>query len=350
MSDKKEFSPRAWFFTLFGFEESVESVRKNLQIVEKPDHFEMTSKINNITYNAGKFLVRSISSFTNLEPRGGGKLHLIHGHGGYNKIPPIIDILSMQSIPEWNGATYLAASNFNCLEFTGPSQNPSMGVTRYYSDHTQGPYCALATGPATVLRNYRYPAVNLLENTPIPVQNGYAMITKSDSDRLFSKGTQWCDPKNFRVGVHRNCQVTTTRSEMGFKRAPKNVIAHHVYAAALNFGGTCVRNEATLKISETLLSAEYKCAILAAWENSVLFPNLPGSKKLSLTFLGGGVFRNPKNLICRSIGKNEDVIIESGLDVYLVCFNDVDFGVAQQELGEIVKKTGGSVIEVDKKK
>lgn len=103
-----------------------------------------------------------------------------------------------------------------------------------------------------------------------------------------------------------------------------------------------------MKIAESLLAAEYRCAVLAAWENSLLFPYLPGSKKLSLTFLGGGVFRNPKKLICKSIAKNEDVIFESGLDVYLVCFNDTEFNVAQEELGHIVKKTGGSIVEVKK--
>lgn len=227
MNEKNEFSPRSWFSTLFGFEESVESVKKNIDIKEEQDHFTMISKVNHKTYNAGKFLICSTSSFTNLSARHDGKLHLIHGHGSLHKLSPIVDILSMQSIPDWNGATYLAASNFNCLEFTGPTQNPSMGVTRYYSDHTQGPYCALATGAATVLRNYKYGNVNLLEKTPIQVQNGYAMIDKNESDRLFSESEKWLHEKNFQVGVHRNCQVTTTRCGLGFKLAKENVIAHH---------------------------------------------------------------------------------------------------------------------------
>ena len=49
------------------------------------------------------------------------------------------------------------ASQFNCLEFVGPSVVPEDGVTGYADDRTQGPACSVACGPATVYRNYYAP-------------------------------------------------------------------------------------------------------------------------------------------------------------------------------------------------
>ena len=42
---------------------------------------------------------------------------------------------------EFPGATFQVASQFNCLEFVGPSVTPEDGVTGYAWDKTQGPCC-----------------------------------------------------------------------------------------------------------------------------------------------------------------------------------------------------------------
>src|SRR3954451_18554000 len=48
---------------------------------------------------------------------------------------------------------------------TGPNINPEHGVTRYQTDHTQGPACAIAAGAATIYRNYFAPLGNSLGQT-----------------------------------------------------------------------------------------------------------------------------------------------------------------------------------------
>ena len=63
----------------------------------------------------------------------------------------------MHADPELEGALFQVASQFNLLEMTGPSVTPEDGVTRYSSDHTQGPACAIAAGAATIYRNYFAP-------------------------------------------------------------------------------------------------------------------------------------------------------------------------------------------------
>ena len=58
------------------------------------------------------------------------------------------------ALPENRWATFQVASQFNCLEFVGPSVVPEDGITGYVMDRTQGPACSIACGPATAYRNY----------------------------------------------------------------------------------------------------------------------------------------------------------------------------------------------------
>ncbi len=60
----------------------------------------------------------------------------------------------MHGRPEYSGALFQVASQFNLLKMIGPSVTPEDGVTRYESDRTQGPACAIAAGAATIYGNY----------------------------------------------------------------------------------------------------------------------------------------------------------------------------------------------------
>lgn len=369
MSVTKVFSMKTWFKELFGFEESVKSVYENLETVEYPDHVEIKSKVNKNVFNAGNFQIRSSdrSTYELKKKDRKGTLNIIKGNGQRSKHFELIDILTMQSLPKWNGATYLAASNFNCLEFVSSYQTAKEGVTSYYTDSTQGPYAALACGPAIVYRNYFFKhdgvegqldkEVNILSETPINVKHGYAQI-KDDRDFKEIKNESgkkidpwdynWSNPKIWQVGVHRNCEVVMTRGPgRTFATAPPKQIAHHVYAAAFNFCGDVSSTAFTQSVTQDLLQAEYRATILAAWENSQLFPNLPGSNKLSLTLLGGGVFNNPYELICEAISANVDLIVESGLDVYITCFSQNTFDEIKNYLMDCVKSTNGKVYDTN---
>jgi len=351
-----------WFQNVFGFTESVKSVKDNISCTKSGDNWTITSKANNATYNAGNFQIRSASSFKignnpgELPPRGNGTLNIIHGHGRSSKKFEIVDILLMESFEPFNGATFLAASNFNALEFVSQYQTASDGISGYHNDMTQGPYAALAAPPAILFRNYFVPhdgfygqvakPINLLERTPIEVQNGYPLI--NSTEELESLQFDWENPDNWPVAVHRNCQVVLTRDVRGFKIVPEssNKIVHQVYAAAFNFYGTVIQNEFTMKLSEHLLTNEYKATILAAWENSVLYPGRPGSNKLFLTLLGGGVFGNPHRMILNSILNNLELIKQSGLEVYICCYSDNSFRSCGIVL-DAVRETGGKVVDSD---
>ena len=61
--------------------------------------------------------------------------------------------------------------------------------------------------------------------------------------------------------------------------------------------------------------------------------------------LGGGVFGNDIDLIADAIGSNINIIKDSGLDVYVVCFSDSLFTEVNHVLGKHVKSTKGSIID-----
>lgn len=378
--EEESFDPSEWFEKIFGFSESVDKVKENFDVTKNDDFVELTSKVNNKKFNAGHFEIKSSdrSDYNLSISSNQGRLHLIHGYGMRSACRELIDILDMQSLKKWDGATYLVASNFNCLEFVSSEQTASEGVTFYYADCTQGPYAALACCPSIVYRNYFVDQdaksgqiinekvdddqiksgqvirgqidkeINLLEKTKIPVVHGYAIINE-DSD-LNDYKTVENSPKIWQVGIHRNCQVVIKRGENGtFSLAPSNRIANHVYAAAFNFQSDVEMTDLTKKVATDLLTGEYRAAILAAWENSALFADRAGAKKLSLTLLGGGVFGNPIEIICDAIKSNVDLIKESGLDVYVACFDNGTFYKVHKNLGKSVQETGGKIYDANDK-
>lgn len=351
--ENEVFSKKKWFEAIFGFEENARYMKQCIEIIEYDDHVELKSKINSKTYNAGMFHIRSSSRncYKLAKKDKQGTLNIIKGYGQYSKHFELVDILSMQSLSKWNGATYLIASNFNCLEFTNSNQTAADGVTNYYEYDTQGSNAALSCCPALVYRNYFkniYKEINLLEKTPIWVLHGFATIP-NDKYLMKSNSTfNWDNPNVWQVGVHSNCEVVITRgNDSSYREATKNQIANHVYASAFNFRRNVKLTYLTKEIAKKLLTAEYRAAILSAWENSIKYAGLEGSNKLSLTLLGGGVFGNPYKIICDAIRDNIELIVESGLDVYITCFREDDFLEIEEFIINDVYGTNGRVIDTN---
>jgi hypothetical protein len=74
------------------------------------------------------------------------------------------------------------------------------------------------------------------------------------------------------------------------------------------------------------------------------YPGRSGSKKLVLSQIGGGVFRNPSEIILNAIASCQDLIVKSGLEVYLVCYSESSFEPALERLQPMMEATGGRVI------
>lgn len=345
-----------WFFHHVGFKETVESVYKNLKLTQSDGFDEITSLINGKKYRCGKFSLRTVDSF-NPQSRNNGKFHIIRGNGAKSSKFELIDVLKMQNLPEFKGATFQAASNFNCLELASHLASPANGVNSYATDLTQGPAISIASFGALMYRNYfvqhdgaigqTKKDLNLLDSTPIKVVRGKAMIMEEEEFKRLEK-FDFENEKNYKIGVHENVQITTNRvNGFTYTDSEPGQFVHQVFCSSFALGDYVKKDERIIPILKNLLKTEYKATILAAHENSLKYPGFLGSNKCVLTALGMGFFCNPPPIVCEAIKSTKEVIKRSGLDVYLVCFaddNKTGFGAVYPHLKDLVAETGGEII------
>jgi hypothetical protein len=134
-----------WFERLTGFRETeYYETRSKLKV----EGTQLRSMVNGKSYCIGTLELVSLQTLRDRVAAGSGlpgrlKVSLVHGN-----------VRKMHQQPENAGALFQVASQFNLLEMMSPSVTPEQGVTRYESDPTQGPACAVAAGAATIYRNY----------------------------------------------------------------------------------------------------------------------------------------------------------------------------------------------------
>jgi hypothetical protein len=111
-------------------------------------------------------------------------------------------------------------------------------------------------------------------------------------------------------------------------------------------GWKVVTDKATHEITRHMLYSEYCSTILAEWDHFQRFPTRAGSRKLYLTLFGRCVHRNPMEIIAEAIARNMDVIRDSGLDMFVVCFQSIEFDAVYLYLKEAIESTGGRLVDV----
>ena len=271
------------------------------------------------------------------------------------------DVAILHGALEYAGAVFQAASQFNCLEFYSPTSIPEMGVAIYANDPTQGPACAIACAPGTIVRNYfafegKYAQtkdrqINTLrdlikylteqtweaERILVDVKNGY---TDSDEGRLEKIARTIRDMTDevrdihmgqLMVGVQKDTQVTCTKTktengapwhEVQSEPADPPLLVTQVYASALAIAYTSayyVLTKGWPKTSQTpevqsqldaieelweplarlVLDAAYEATLHAAVIHA--WPDASGRRKVVLTALGGGVLANRREWIASAI-------------------------------------------------
>jgi len=134
-----------WFEKLTGFKESdYASTRARFSV----ENGRLTSLVNGKSYRTGELELTKLSELRN-------RVELGHAKAGRIRVSLVSgDVRTMHLSPEFAGALFQVASQFNLLEMVGPNRTPEDGVTIYQSDATQGPACAIAAGAATIYRNY----------------------------------------------------------------------------------------------------------------------------------------------------------------------------------------------------
>ena len=124
-----------WFHRLTGFAEADHATTRAKLAVEGA---ELVSRVNGRRYGISTLKLPSLGELRERvaavsRPASPPRLAIVTG-----------DVRAMHRNPTHAGATFQVASQFNLLEMTGPEVTPEHGVTRYASDPTQGPACAIA--------------------------------------------------------------------------------------------------------------------------------------------------------------------------------------------------------------
>jgi hypothetical protein len=259
------------------------------------------------------------------------------------------DVRQLHQFPEYNGALFQVASQFNLLEMTFPSVTPERGVTVYQHDKTQGPACAIAAGAATIYRNYFVPvgdgigqtstrqldgladlgaALGKALNRPIDslwaMRNGYAMCTEDGLEAIASHLAA-LQPDQIdlfrgmlRIGVHRDIEVTEAEGQ------PRPFVSQ-AFCSALPVAYSPVPRAKWKSFASLVLESAYEATLWAAVANA----RRGKSNIVLLTRLGGGAFGNDDEWIDEAIRRAIRRAQELALDVRIVSYGPPSFAMLQ---------------------
>jgi len=333
----------SWFEALTGFRESdYDETRKRLEV----EGSWLRSRENGRRYRIGELELASLHELRDKvkqasPPKGALTLRNVVG-----------DVGQMHERPEYEGAVFQVASQFNLLEMTGPEITPEDGVTRYERDRTQGPACAKAAGAATIYRNYFVPVggalgqsadsqldgladlgSELVRRIELPLnqlwkmRNGYALC-RADGLRRINQHLESLPPPELdrlrgllRVGWHRDVEVTRARSL-------QSPIVSQVLCSALPVAYVHdIPSDLWQPLAQLVLEAAYEATLWAA----VLNAQRGRSKTVLLTRLGGGAFGNEDEWIDAAMKRALELTKASDLLVEIVSYRDVPASMAELE-------------------
>jgi hypothetical protein len=320
-----------WFVNLTGFREtSYDNTRSQLAI----EGDELVSAVTGKRYGIGTLELPALAELRSRIKVPTGQRNTVRCVTG--------EARAMHSDPELAGALFQVASQFNLLEMAGPSVTPEDGVTRYASDHTQGPACAIAAGAATIYRNYFAPVggesgqtrerqldglaevgVALSAELDRPVsdlwkmRNGYALCTVDGLGAvtgLLAEGINELRDAlrgQLAIGLHRDVQATVVRD--------RRRLVSQAFCSALPVAYGDGPRSMWETFARLVLEAAYEATLLAAVETSVA----GGSNIVLLTRVGGGVFGNAAEWIDDAIVRALAIVENARLDIRLLSYGQV---------------------------
>lgn len=326
-----------WFYELTGFtEKPFGMAQKDLQnvyenLIYNPYEGVITSRVTGRKLKYGEFETTSWSEMRN-------QLGILMPSSKWRKYDDskvstiVADVTDLHMDPANAGRVFQVASQFNVLEMVGPKVKPSDGITRYESDYTQGPACAIACGAGTLFRNYylqtddtqlnladgMFDRFNTLVSDNKPhwrCENGYLFLDEIMVDSLLwhQRGhMQPCD--HISVGVQRNTPVTLPGCN-------HNVTQVFCSALPLSYYEQTTRIEGAERpihtLAELVLASAYKSTLGVAVENNQNY-DIP---EVYLTLLGGSAFGNRFENIMQAMVDALTLILEkNGLDIKIVCY------------------------------
>lgn len=257
----------------------------------------------------------------------------------------VADVSELHTLQENRFAVFQAASQFNTLEHTSPYGLPQHGITCYTGDRTQGPACATACAPGTIVRNYLAfdglgqsdtrqvqtlaeveDVLNNKKNKFFRVVNGYTLADTPDLWRL-SKVLAGSEPlresirKALRIGVQTDTEVVC--SCFGTELYPgkrMEQLVTQAYCSAISVSYSAGDTDSWEAFARLILEALYEATLYVAVDNAQRHPREHGARKVFLTAVGGGVFGNEMNWIQEAMSKAFVKFKKVGLDVVLVSY------------------------------
>jgi len=353
----------SWFKRVFGFEEAdYEITRKAFSYDSETGELVAHVKKEDTTrsFKAGTFDCPSLEQFrssTNLfevsKSFGAGRLRVAEVVG---------DVSAFHTERENRFAVFQAASQFNTLEHTSQRGTPELGITCYSGDRTQGPACATACAPGTVVRNYfgldgkgqsvkrqvrnLAEVEELLENEKerfFEVVNGYTLSKDTDLKRLTDKLRK--DEvlreeikKSLRIGVQSDTEVTCSSFGMRpYEGDPGQQLVTQAYCSAVSVSySRCSGNNWEL-FARLVLDSLYEATLYAAVRNLARHEDEPGARRVFLTAVGGGVFGNDMRWVYDAMRQAFKKFERVGLEIYLV-----SYGGSTPEFRQLAEEFPGS--------
>lgn len=337
-----------WFRNVFGFAESSVYRKTKSEFVYDAESGKLKTKPGPTredptprTFSAGRFETPSLEELrrrVDLEEAskllGGQRLTLQEEVGD----------VSLFHIREENRfATFQAASQFNTLEHTSQRGTPELGISCYSGDRTQGPACAVACAPGTIVRNYfgldgegqtkERQVRNLVEIETLldndsegyfEVQNGYTLSTSAKLEELTGllRGDEdLCEAvrSKLRIGVQSDTEVVCSKfGAEKYPGTPRRQLVTQAYCSAVSVSYSRCKAASWEPFARLILDALYEATLYIAVENALRHPESAGARKVFLTAVGGGVFGNDMRWIQDSIQKALELFEGVGLEVFLV--------------------------------
>ena len=315
----------SWFETLTGFQETTPAqVREQLYL----DGDRLVSRVNGKSYQFGRLEIPSLGALKSACK----SLETYKGAISLREIPG--EAQELHQRPEYAGATFQAASQFNLLEMISTAKTPEEGVGIYELDPTQGPACAIACGAGTIYRNYFVPLgdqigqsaglqVDCLEEIGAYFRNpelqlwemcnGYA-LAKEDGLRHINQVIGSLSPTEYealkdklKVGIQWDTEVTLDNRKQ---------LVTQVYCSALPLGYSRVPEDLWEPFAVLVLEATYEATFYTALMNY----ERTGNPNLLLTLVGGGAFKNRPEWIQQAIEKACVKFAKTPLEVGMVIY------------------------------
>lgn len=324
-----------WFRKLVGFDEiSPDNVHQNIEIIGN----KLRSKVNGKSYQYGKLDICTLEHLRN-------EIAVDDYKGKISLSEIVANVQELHSSKENENALFQAASQFNLLEMVSPNITPEQGVDIYENDRTQGPACAISCGAGTIYRNYFVPINGKIGQTENNQVVGLELIGKAlgnENAQLWKMQNGYCFPnreglKNInaqilkmtaleqdelkaklKLGIQWNTEVTTNENQQ---------LVSQIYCSALPIGYVSNIEESLWEsFARLILEAVYEATLYAGLINY----RETGSKKVYLTLVGGGVFRNNIEWILDAISLAILKFKNTPLEVKVVSYGSSNYLVSKR--------------------